>query len=57
MSIIRSTQTLPIRTVITNSRPSPIRVVLWEQLGVDGHNVVSDDCDHGESSEAISQSV
>ena len=39
------------------SRLSSVRVVLREQLGVDGHEVVSDDRDHSESSEAVGQSI
>ena len=57
MSIAKFTPTSLARTVMTSSRFSPVRAVLREQLRVDGHKVVSDDRDHGESSKAIGQSV
>ena len=57
MSITKSTPASLARTVMTALRLSPVRVVLREQLRIDGHKVVSDDCDHGESAKTVGQSV
>jgi len=57
ISITTFVPTSLARTVMTALRLSPVRVVLREQLRIDGHKVVSDNCDHGESSKAVGQSV
>ena len=57
MSITAFIPTSFARTVTTALRLSPVRVVLREQLRIDGHKVVSDNRDHGEGSKAVGQSI
>ena len=56
MSILKYGPTILVRTVIIPSGLSPIRI-LREQWRVDSHEMVSDDGDHGENSEGVSQGV